>query len=73
MFDSNGGFCEGYWSREGNGCVTPAYCPMAGISGATNVYEFKDANSFIWRSIDRQVDGQPVSDVEVKFVRQAAK
>lgn len=75
VFDSTGGFCEGYWTRDGNkwvvGCT--GILPDGGIGGATNVYEFKDNNNFVWRSVDRQVDGQPAADVEVKFVRLAAK
>ena len=75
VFDSTGGFCEGNWSRDGNkwvaGCT--GVLPDGGTGAATNVYEFKDAKSFIWRSVDRQIDGQPVADIEVKFVRKAAK
>jgi hypothetical protein len=37
------------------------------------VWEFKDANTFVWRATNREIDGQPVADVEVKFVRKAPK
>lgn len=74
-FDSQGGFGEGYWERTGNRWVvgTAGILPDGGTGGATNVYEFVDANSFVWRAQDRQVDGQPLADAEVKFVRKATK
>jgi uncharacterized protein (TIGR02246 family) len=75
VFDSTGGFGEGNWQREGNKWVVGASGILAdgGTGGSTNIYEFKDANTFLYRSVDREVDGQPVADVEVKFVRKAAK
>jgi uncharacterized protein (TIGR02246 family) len=73
VFDSHGGFGEGYWKREGNKWVVGAsgIMPEGGTGGATDSYQFVDANTFIWRSVDREVDGQPVADAEVKFVRKA--
>jgi uncharacterized protein (TIGR02246 family) len=75
VFDSTGGFGEGYWQRDGNRWVVGATGILAdgGTGGATNVYEFKNENSFHYRSVDRDIDGQPVADVETKFVRKAAK
>jgi uncharacterized protein (TIGR02246 family) len=74
-FDSLGGFGESYWQRDGNRWVaaTSGILPDGGIGGATLVVEFVDQNTFLWRSLDRDVDGQPVADSEVKFVRKAAK
>jgi len=75
VFDSTGGFGEGYWHREGKRWIVGASGILAdgGTGGSTNVYEFKDANTVLYRSVDRDVDGQPVADVEAKFVRKAAK
>jgi uncharacterized protein (TIGR02246 family) len=75
VFDSHGGFGEGYWSKDGKRWVvgTSGVLPDGGTGGATNIYEFKDENSFIWRATDRDVDGQPLADAEVKFVRKTAK
>jgi uncharacterized protein (TIGR02246 family) len=74
-FDSMGGFGESYWNRDGNRWVTgtSGILPDGGAGGATNVYEFVDQNTFVWRSFDRDVDGQPLADAEIKFVRKAAK
>jgi uncharacterized protein (TIGR02246 family) len=75
VFDSTGGFSEGYWQRDGNRWVVGVSGILAdgGTGSSTNVYEFKDDNTFLYRSVDREVDGQPVADVEVKIVRKAAK
>jgi uncharacterized protein (TIGR02246 family) len=75
VFDSTGGFGEGNWQRDGNKWVVGASGILAdgGTGGSTNIYQFKDDNTFLYRSVDREVDGQPVADVEVKFVRKAAK
>ncbi len=75
VFDSTGGFGEGYWQRDGNKWVVGASGILAdgGTGGATNIYEFKTDNTFHYRSVDRDVDGQPVADVEVRFVRNKAK
>jgi uncharacterized protein (TIGR02246 family) len=75
IFDSAGGFAEGYWRRDGNRWLvgTSGILPDGGIGGSTNVYEFVDANSFVWRALEREVDGQPLADAEVKFVRKATK
>jgi len=74
-FDSMGGIGESYWERDGNRWVaaTSGILPDGGTGGATIVVEFVDQNTFIWRSLDREVDGQPVADSEIKFVRKAAK
>jgi uncharacterized protein (TIGR02246 family) len=75
VFDSTGGFGEGYWQRDGNKWVVGASGILAdgGSGGSTNIYEFKNENTILYRSVDREVDGQPVADVEVKLVRKTAK
>jgi uncharacterized protein (TIGR02246 family) len=74
-FDSLGGIGESYWERDGNRWVaaTSGILPDGGTGGATIVVEFVDQNNFVWRSLDREVDGQPLADSEIKFVRKAAK
>jgi uncharacterized protein (TIGR02246 family) len=75
VFDSTGGFSEGYWQRDGNKWVVGASGILAdgGTGTATNIYEFKDEHSFLYRSVDREIDSQPIADVDVKFIRKAAK
>jgi uncharacterized protein (TIGR02246 family) len=75
VFDSTGGFGEGYWHREGKKWIVGASGILAdgGSGGSTNIYEFKDENTILYRSIDRDVDEQPLADIEVKFIRKKAK
>jgi uncharacterized protein (TIGR02246 family) len=75
VFDSTGGFAEAYWRKDGKRWLvgTTGVLPDGGTGGATNVYEFVDENSFVWRSAERDVDGQPLPDAEVKFVRKPEK
>jgi uncharacterized protein (TIGR02246 family) len=75
VFDSTGGFGEGYWQRDGNKWIVGASGILAdgGVGGSTNIYEFKDNNTILYRSVDRDIDGQPVADVETKLVRKPAK
>jgi uncharacterized protein (TIGR02246 family) len=75
VFDSRGGFGEGYWEREGNRWIISqtGILPDGSLGSATNSIEFLDQDTFIWRSKDREVDGQPMADTEIKFGRKAAK
>jgi uncharacterized protein (TIGR02246 family) len=75
VFDNHGGFAEGYWTKDSKRWVVgmSGILPDGGVGGSTNVYEFVDPNSFVWRATDRDVDGQQLADAEVKFVRKAAK
>ena len=75
VFDSRGGFGEGFWEREGNHWIVSqtGILPDGGLGSATNIIEFVDQDTFIWRSKDREVDGQPMADTEVKFARKVAK
>ena len=75
VFDSTGGFGEGYWQRDGNKWVVDVSAILSdgGTGGSTNIYEFKNENSFHYRSVDRDLDGQPMADVEAKFVRKTTK
>ena len=75
VFDSTGGFAEAFWRRDGKKWFvgTTGILPDGGTGGATNIYEFVDDNTFVWKSTERDVDGQPLADTEVKFVRKNAK
>ena len=75
VFDSQGGMAEGYWTKDGKRWLVgmSGVLPDGGTGGSTNEYEFVDANSFVWRATERDVDGQPLADAEVKFVRNTPK
>jgi uncharacterized protein (TIGR02246 family) len=74
-FDSRGGFNEGYWRRDGAPWIVgvSGILPDGGTGSATHIYDFVNQDAFTWRSMDREIDGQPVADSEVKFVRKATK
>jgi uncharacterized protein (TIGR02246 family) len=75
MFDSDGGLGEGAWTRKGNRWEVELHQVLADgrTASSTNIYQYVDDNTFVWQSVDREVDGQPLPDVEpVAIVRKAA-
>jgi uncharacterized protein (TIGR02246 family) len=74
MFDSQGGYGEGLWSRDGHSWVgqTVGVLPNGQTGSAVNVIRYVDDNTFTFRVRDREVAGQPIPDAETKLVRKAA-
>jgi uncharacterized protein (TIGR02246 family) len=73
MFDSEGGFGEGAWRRAGNQWTVDSSATLSDGSqaSAVNVYTLVDENTFAWKSVDRQLDGEPQPDIdEVQVSRQ---
>jgi hypothetical protein len=66
VFDSEGGFGEGVWRRAGNQWIVDNTSTMSdGSQGsATNIYTVVDENTFTFKSVDRQVNGEPQEDIE---------
>ena len=66
VFDSEGGFGEGVWRRAGNQWIVDTVSTLSdGSQGsATNVYTLVDDGTFLWKSVDRQVDGEPQPDID---------
>jgi uncharacterized protein (TIGR02246 family) len=75
VFDSAGGFGSGMWSRAGNEWTEEVEFRNRGAAdgSARNLWRFGDDTHFEWRSVDRELDGQPVADAAVKFVRKVSK
>jgi uncharacterized protein (TIGR02246 family) len=73
FFDSRGGYGGGDWVRDGNTWSANWYGVLSGGRTASSVSSFKylDNKSFVFRSVDREIDGLPMDDVEAKFVRKA--
>lgn len=74
MFDSDGGFGSGVWTRRDNRWIVTfsQILPDGGRASSTNIYTQIDNDSFTWKSIHRMVDGEPQPDVpEIKVVRAA--
>ncbi len=75
MFDSDGGFGEGVWSKKGDSWVVKfsQVLPDGRKASATNIYTPVDANSFTWKSVGRKLDGEFLPNVEeVKMIRKTA-
>ena len=59
VFDDDGGFGDGAWTREGKRWEIKA----AGVQGdgseltATNIITPVDRDTFLWQSVDRTLDG----------------
>lgn len=75
LFDSDGGFGEGVWTRDGDRWVVAfrQTVPDGREAKATNIYTVVDENTFKWHSIGRTIDGEPLPNVEnVTIVRKTA-
>jgi uncharacterized protein (TIGR02246 family) len=72
IFDSDGGFAEGKWTRKGDRWVIQqnGTLPSGSVSSAVNVITKIDDNSFTWQTINREIDGDVLPNVdEVLVVR----
>jgi uncharacterized protein (TIGR02246 family) len=71
VFDSEGGFGEGIWTRTDDGWVIKATGVRSdGSTGsATNIVTPAGKNEYVWRSTDRVVGGNLEDDVMVRVVR----
>ena len=75
MFDSDGGFGEGIWTKRDNSWIVKfsQVLPDGRKASATNIYTLVDANTFTWKSIGRKVGDDFLPNVEeVKVVRKTA-
>jgi len=75
MFDSDGGFGEGTWSKHENSWVVKFNQVLADgrKASATNIYTLVDGDNFTLKSIGRKLDGQFMPNIdEVKMVRKTA-
>jgi uncharacterized protein (TIGR02246 family) len=76
IFDTDAGFAEGEWSRVGDTWTVNVKSTLGTGEKASsmNIYTYVDPNSFTWQSVSRQVDGEPLPDIdEVTVVRKTAQ
>jgi uncharacterized protein (TIGR02246 family) len=73
VFQSDGGFGGGVWTREGQKWTVDVY----GVTAegreltATSVYLRVDANTYSWQAVDQAIDGVPIADSKpIKVTRQ---
>jgi len=75
FFDSKGGNGGGDWARDGNTWTADWSGELADGRPASSVnsIQFIDDKTFLFRSVDREIDGLPLADLEVKFVRKSTE
>jgi uncharacterized protein (TIGR02246 family) len=73
VFDSEGGYGESFWTRDGERWISKATAVRRDGSTAslTNIFTPTDKDSYTWRSTDRIAAGKILPPVEVKVVRKA--
>lgn len=73
IFDSDGGFSEGKWTRKGDDrwfIQQEGTLPNGGRVSAVNVITRVDGDSFTWQSVNREMNGDILPNVdEVLVVR----
>jgi uncharacterized protein (TIGR02246 family) len=74
VFDSAGGYGVASWEREGNTWTASSEgaLPDGRMGSATNRVRYRNEDSFTWSATDREVDDEPLPDVEVTFTRTKA-
>jgi len=73
VFQSDGGFGGGIWSRDGKKWTVDFYgvTPDGKRLTATVIYVRVDANTFTWQSVNQEVDDQPIADAQpIKVTKQ---
>ena len=65
VFDTDGGFGEGYWSRNGNTWTIEATFQDAtgGQGTSTNSFTWVDSDTFTYQSANRVLNGEQLPDV----------
>lgn len=72
IFDSNGGFGEGEWTKNGNQwSIKASHVLQNGDKASSiNIITIVDSNSFTWQSVGREINGELLPNIEaVTIVR----
>jgi uncharacterized protein (TIGR02246 family) len=74
-FDSTGGFGEATCTVGGDGLICQSSGVLADgrVGTATDRLHFPDDKSFVFQARNRMVDGRPLADLDLHFVRLAGK
>jgi uncharacterized protein (TIGR02246 family) len=73
VFQTDGGFGGGVWTREGKKWTVDVHGVMADGTEleATNIYIHLDPNTYTWQAVDQELDGDPVPDTQpIKVTKQ---
>jgi uncharacterized protein (TIGR02246 family) len=73
-FDSDGGYGEGIWTKEGNAWLVQAtgVLPDGRRTSSTNIYSIEGKDSFTWKSIGARTNGESQPEMNVKLLRKKA-
>jgi uncharacterized protein (TIGR02246 family) len=75
VFQSDGGFGGGVWTREGKKWSVDVQGVMADgteLTG-TSIYTHLDPNTYTWQLVDQALDGEPIADTQpIKVTKQKA-
>jgi hypothetical protein len=71
MFDTDGGFGENVWVKDGNRRLVrcSATRPDGSEASATNIFTIVNANTVVLQSKDRTIDGKPQPEVPAVTVQ----
>lgn len=71
LFDSDGGFISGTWSRRGEQWVVQSVATLAdGSSGSfTSIFEPQDDGTFTWQKINRVLDGRLLPNIDEVIIQ----
>jgi len=71
LFDSEGGYAESFWTRDGDRWLVKATAVRRDGTTATmtNIFTPTGQNSYTWRTTDRVVGGEVLPPLEIKVVR----
>jgi uncharacterized protein (TIGR02246 family) len=73
VFQSDGGFGDGLWTRDGKKWTVDVsgVTPDGRELSATAIYIHVDANTYTWQSVDQAVNGEPIPDtIPIKVTKQ---
>ncbi len=71
LFDSEGGYGESFWTRDGDRWLVKATAVRRDGTTAsmTNIYKPVGKDSYAWRTTDRVVGGEVMLPMDIKVVR----
>lgn len=66
IFDSDGGHGNGFWSRRGDSWYVPIHYLLSSgkQASAVNIYKKIDSQSYSYSSVDREVGGRKLPNIE---------
>jgi len=74
VFDSDGGFGEGSWKQDGNKWMNSytGTSPDGTITTAQHITTYVDENTYTWESVNRQMDGEVLPNIDkIEVIREA--